>query len=151
MGTNYYAVKTMSAEDKDLAKELIDNDHYDILIDLINEKYSRIHIGKASYGWKFLFNYNMGKYYDATKRDLRDFLSKHDIIDEYGDKVSLEAFWEIVGNHEDGMDNEEYFSRQGQDFVFYEYNIPTYLLKFNPSFHEFYSDGLRFSIFTEFD
>jgi hypothetical protein len=151
MGTNYYAVKMMTAEDKDLAKELIDNDYYDTLIDLINEKCVRIHIGKACYGWKFLFNYNMGKFYNATKHDLNDFLSQRDIIDEYGKKVSLEAFWRIVERHKDGLDNKEYFSKNESHFILGETEMPTYLLKFSPSYHEFYHDGLRFSIFTDFE
>lgn len=152
MGTNYYAVRIMDGDEKELAKELIENDQYEVLIDLINEKYSKIHIGKKSYGWKFLFNYHNGRYYEATKRSLNDFLSCHSIIDEYGKEISLESFWRIVEDSKDGMDNKQYYEREGlsKDLVMLDDFLSEKILSYKPCFYEFYNDGLRFSTLNDF-
>jgi len=75
MGINYYAEIDVCRRDK--AKE-------------------RVHIGKKSYGWEFSFAAAEGvKSYEDWKKFI---LGKKNIkiIDEDGDEVSIEDFFEIV-------------------------------------------------------
>ena len=58
MGTNYYAIKKVSKDKKTQMIHYIVNDMYDEFDELYNNEVKRIHIGKSSCGWKFLFNYN---------------------------------------------------------------------------------------------
>jgi len=71
MGTNYYARIIPSHERKEKLKELIDNDDFDITSE-VDKTYGiftpfkmddvpvgEIHLGKASGGWKFLWNPNV--------------------------------------------------------------------------------------------
>ena len=154
MGTNYYAVMSLNDDDKETAKILIENDNYEELKDLLNEKCSKVHIGKSSYGWKFLFNWNKGKYYDPLKTSINDFLERHRVVDEYGEEIALEAFWDMVESKQDGMDNEEYYKKYEEEnncrIGVGESYYNSQLAQYNPKFYEFYSDGLRFSTVTDF-
>lgn len=81
MGTNFYARIIPSKERKEHLKKLIDNDGFDLIEDEIKELYcNEIHLGKRSSGWKFLFNPNHEKYYKLTKKGLRKFLKRKDVI-----------------------------------------------------------------------
>lgn len=73
MGTNYYAYEN-ECKTCHRADELF-------------------HIGKASAGWKFLFKDN-GMSYDATMRRIK--AEKLIIKDEYGRKISIRAFKQMV-------------------------------------------------------
>ena len=73
MGTNYYARIKPSQFDKDCLKKLIDDDKYEALSLLYSKVYGSleydyademfnggyVHLGKRSYGWKFLWNPNI--------------------------------------------------------------------------------------------
>lgn len=154
MGTNYYAVRKIPASIKFKICELIDNDKYDEAKELFNNNYIKVHIGKSSYGWKFLFNYNNFKYYDLTKESISSFLNDCDITiyNEYGDKIDVDEFWKMVKSKEDGLDNNEYYKdNKNLSFYMLENNDPIDLVgKYDIGFCEFYSDGLRFSTSTEF-
>lgn len=154
MGTNYYAVMTLNNNDKETAIKLIENDEYEELKDLLDKKYGKVHIGKSSCGWKFLFNWNKGKYYDPLKTSINDFLERHRVVDEYGEEIALEAFWDMVESKQDGMDNEGYYEKYENEhnckIGFGETYYNPQLKQYNPKFYEFYSDGLRFSTVTDF-
>ena len=154
MGTNYYAVMSLNDDDKKTAKILIENDNYDELKDLLNEKCGKIHIGKSSCGWKFLFNWNKGKYYNPLKTSINDFLEQHRVVDEYGREIALKAFWDMVESKQGGMDNEEYYKKYEEEnncrIGVGESYYNSQLAQYNPKFYEFYSDGLRFSTVTDF-
>lgn len=154
MGTNYYAVRLLNESDKETAKKMIDNDEYEDLKEMIENKCENVHIGKSSYGWKFLFNWNKGKFYSPLKSSINDFLEQHRIVDEYGREIALEAFWDMVESKQDGMDNEEYYEKYENDhnckIGFGESYYNPQLEQYNPKFYEFYSDGLRFSTVTDF-
>ena len=154
MGTNYYAVRILDENDKETAKKMIDNDEYEKLTELIEDKCKHVHIGKSSCGWKFLFNWNKGKYYDPLKDSINDFLESCRIVDEYGREITLEAFWDMIEKKQNGMDNEEYYKKYEEKHdckigVEENYYNPQ-LSQYNPKFYEFYSDGLRFSTVTDF-
>ena len=57
--------------------------------------YDTLHLGKASYGWEFLF----ATYPDANivgVQDWRDEMVDRKIIDEYGAEIPHEVFWQMV-------------------------------------------------------
>ena len=74
------------------------------------ENKNTIHIGKCSYGWKFLFNHNNWKYYDYTRESINRFLCTCESLeDEYGDKISVDEFWKnYVDSHASGFNGEMY-------------------------------------------
>lgn len=63
-------------------------------------RFDEIHLGKASCGWRFMLQYNDGKYYKTWKEMkewLKDQIEKGAVIrNEYGEEVSLDEFIEIV-------------------------------------------------------
>ena len=74
MGTNFYARIIPSEKAKHELIEAINNDNPDLVEELTQELYgsrdeysgigSRIHLGKRSGGWKFLWNPNVVKVWD---------------------------------------------------------------------------------------
>lgn len=154
MGTNYYAVKKLPNSIKGKICDLIENDLYEEANELFNTNYEKIHIGKQSCGWKFLFNYNHFKYYDLTKESINNFLRNDEIIffDEYGRVIDVDNFWEMVENNKNKLDNMEYYSKsESLPFMLFEESIPYDLKdKYDVEGYEFYSDGLRFSSSTNF-
>ena len=54
-----------------------------------------LHLGKSSIGWKFIFQYNGGTYYE-TVEGMKSWLKDKKIVDEYGAEVSYEDFWKMV-------------------------------------------------------
>lgn len=154
MGTNYYAVKKLPNSIKGKICDLIENDLYEEANELFNTNYEKIHIGKQSCGWKFLFNYNHFKYYDLTKESINNFLRNDEIIffDEYGRIINVDNFWEMVENNKNKLDNMEFYSKsESLPFILLEESIPYDLKdKYDVEGYEFYSDGLRFSSSTNF-
>jgi hypothetical protein len=51
----------------------------------------RIHIGKRSGGWKFLWNFQDGKFY-TNKEELLKFIRSGRVVDEYGELQDTEEF-----------------------------------------------------------
>lgn len=90
MGTNYYAVPLVDEGTKEKIKKAIDNDDFGEAMSLMPEK---IHIGKSAAGWRFLFNHNDFRYFNA---DIFAFLKRAQIYDEYGKHISFEDFCKIV-------------------------------------------------------
>ena len=95
MGTNIYArLHPDNQERKKLAlkiKDAIMTNEPDMYYQIENileehkEKYPVIHLGKRSYGWKFLWAPNP-KYYCDNKRSIDLFLRREDVLlyNEYG-------------------------------------------------------------------
>lgn len=104
MGTNIYAIpKAKVAEWKSKFENSIKEAQDANLIGLlpIIESYyndripQKIHIGKRSAGWRFLFNHNDWRYY-KTIDDLIVFLNQCEITTEYGEILSFKDFWSDV-------------------------------------------------------
>lgn len=120
MGTNYYAIPVVNDHVKTQIKIAIDKNEYE------QAKYlmpSKIHIGKSSIGWQFLFNHNNGDHYAQTRASIDVFLDRCTIFDEYNRPISKEDFWLMV---------ESKMERQAE------------------TTYGFISDGLCFSKYTEF-
>lgn len=54
----------------------------------------KLHIGKSSAGWKFLFE-KIPKVAE-NKADWMELTRKGEIVDEYGKKWSFDDFWDLV-------------------------------------------------------
>lgn len=158
MGTNFYAVIPVKKRDKEKAKKLIDENKLTEAIEVLEEMTKEIHLGKRSAGWKFLFNANLGKYYELSREGINKFFAKNNVIieNEYGEKFTAEEFWrdEIGVFLEKGYDLESYYAdhpNEATSYYSYARTIPPELKKYNPNkYGEFYSDGLRFTTTEEF-
>jgi len=105
------------------------------------EEPEKVHIGKRSYGWKFLFACNP-KYYEPTRKSINRFLKLHknEFYDEYGDLQDIDEFWRnTVDGSSGGIDSKEYYRpiiERGEKVYDWEWEWPM---------KEFYSDDLRFT------
>ena len=101
MGTNFYGTKVPSVEDlnqiavKVLQGEL--EDAKDLLDSTINA--NKIHIGKSSGGWKFLFNKNEQDF--TTIEEYKDYWKQFSITDEYGRDCDFEVLWTLIQEKQD--------------------------------------------------
>lgn len=174
MSTNYYLRRKPTIKDvetvKNLADNTLDGSNFVDIVNYVNDLYSEsgdnvIHIGKRSCGWKFLWCTNVSrqngkivKMYDFTRESITEFIMRDEyvVVNEYGDLIDKEEFlimafeWDIDGYdsvkynleyknnlYYDGTKNQEIFKELGY--------------KFNYAWQsDFYSDGLRFSIFDDF-
>ena len=101
---------------------------------------TNVHLGKRSSGWKFIWNWNDGKYY-KTKEQLFKFIRSGRVVDEYGHQINVEEFitMALEWGKDDGWDVETYYKE------YPEHQIPT-----SRGVYEEYIDGLRVSTSTEF-
>lgn len=110
MGTNYYAIRKADDNLKNELKVAIDQNDFEKVINLTPKK---VHLGKKSAGWVFLFNHNDWQYY-GQKRDSIDgidsFINGSQIVDEYGYSLSLDEFWAIVNGSSDLKKERQYGS-----------------------------------------
>ena len=150
MGCNYYARIIPSKERKKELYDAIEANDLRLIRQLTAEMYGRleksydkdgliggeVHLGKASAGWKFLWNPNVyvvrnghmedvngrreyihdpdtAKYtYPLTKKGLHDFIFRDDVLiyDEYDELQDKEEFWEMAleWGQEAGWDAADY-------------------------------------------
>lgn len=168
MGTNFYKVlkpkytkkqkaeinKKINEQTKKLKEYFNDNDYidkYDIedYYEMLNElRPVKVHLGKRSWGWQFLWNHNNEQYYKKTLQSIKEFLDEDNgfIIDEYGERFTTEQFLnEEIG---EAMYNDpERFINGPQHDAEYK-NICAYVKCSNYEFTT--EEGLRFSTSTEF-
>lgn len=153
MGTNFYLKRKLTKKQKEDIIDIINSDgDYDVVVSKLYD-IRPIHIGKRSYGWKFLWNANDFKFFKPTKESLIEFLKSGQIINEYDDEFTFDQFW-----------NEEY-TNEGFDLTTYYAKYPEYQYhvspeernrfvckhKITPNIHgEFYIDDLRFTTCSEF-
>lgn len=107
MGTNIYArINPPKAEREKLVKRLEEvimrnnlrvHDEIEELIASYKHDYAEVHLGKRSYGWKFLWKANYD-WYNMTKKSIDAFLHREDVIlyNEYGDILTPEQVWEYA-------------------------------------------------------
>lgn len=111
MGTNFYRIVTeeeMSERKERLIKcindmelspsniesefSFIEKGEWDRISpwdEFLNEM--KVHLGKRSSGWKFIWNFNKNKYY-SNKEELLKFIRSGRVVDEYGDLIDNEEF-----------------------------------------------------------
>lgn len=103
----------------------------------------KVHLGKASSGWKFLWNFNDNKYY-STKNELIQFVLSGRVIDEYGDEIYPQDFLEMAFSwgEPDGKVIDANYLRAHEQFPARITNLENYMDK--------EIDGLRVSSSAEF-
>lgn len=84
------------------------------------------HLGKSSFGWKFHFQYNGGKYYKNIK-EFKNWLKDKIIYDEYDRQVSKKDFWDLVNSKQNveqpclsEKDEESLGKKIIEGFIFYD-------------------------------
>ena len=100
----------------------------------------KVHLGKRSGGWKFLWNWNDKKHY-KTKDELFKFIKSGRVVDEYGQEMNDDEFIQMAlqWGQEDGWDIETYYKEHPDHSGF----IPNHK-------HEEYIEDLRVSTSVEF-
>jgi hypothetical protein len=106
----------------------------------------KIHIGKRSSGWKFLWNFQEGKYY-TSKDELLKFIRSGRIINEYGELQNVEEFIKMAlewGQPDGYVLDENYMNEQSKK--------PDYRPSFinMSNYYDKEIDGLRVSSTAEF-
>ena len=149
MGTNFFCVEKISRRQRSKIKSLLmeyiglvdkadtacdfhelHSKYNEMILDIIPEK---VHLGKRSHGWQFLWDYHDGRYFKANLESIKKFLKDKIIFDENNEVFSLDQFL-----------NEE--------IADYLYNTDGKLydcVELLPSYY-FISDGLRFSKSEDF-
>lgn len=134
MGTNIYArINPLKAEREKFAlklKEVIDKNQFgmqDQIEDLIAEfncRYAKVHLGKRSAGWKFLWQTNYD-YYDTTKESIDAFLRRDDVTlyNEYDEILMPEEVWDEYASAEGdvGDGGGEFVTEEGLRFSRYDF------------------------------
>lgn len=158
MGTNFYLRKKLSHKEKEIAKQYIDDNKYDEVREMLPND---IHIGKRSYGWKFLWDAHFFEYFEPTKESLLDWLKSGQIIDEYGEEFTFEQFWndELVGFLDKGWDIKAYYEDKPEEkYHWFDFTsrinefirkYPNLNININ-KYGEFYIDDLRFTVSEDF-
>lgn len=156
MGTNFYLRKKLVEKEKEQVKKLLDEDKYEEVVNILPNK---IHIGKRSSGWKFLWDVNHFKYYDANKESLFNFLKSGQIIDEYGDEFTFDEFFEkeIASFLDEGEDAKSYSEKYPHDWWFNRREAAAeFMIKHEDQkiyvnkYGEFYIDDFRCTIDVDF-
>lgn len=157
MRTNFYLRKKLSDREKLLAINSIINDDYE---SVRNHLPADIHIGKRSGGWKFHWDHNYFEYYKPTKESLIAWLHSGIIVDEYGKVFSFNQFWEDEIGHclDKGWDMQTHADECGPSSYWDMIGRKKELIKRCPELEnieftnqgDFYIDGLRYSVLTDF-
>lgn len=166
MGTNYYARVIPTKERKKEIITAVLNDDFTLINKLVNETYGlpaaedgellggNIHLGKASCGWKFLWNPNIYKlanghleegnvwvvddptilqFYELNKKSITDFVNQDNVLiyDEYGELQDKKEFLEYAFN-KDGWDSEAYHKWEHEQYPERKnfWNYKTYYVEF---------------------
>lgn len=156
MGTNYYAHILPTKKRKKELNDAIEANDFHLIRQLTNEMYGRleksydndellggeVHLGKTSYGWKFLWDPNVyvvrnghmedvngqRRYipdpdtplylYPLTKQGLHDFIFREDVLiyDEYEELQDKEEFWQMALSWGYDKDNEGYDAASYEEY-----------------------------------
>ena len=150
MGTNIYARVNPPKTEREKfvlkVKAIVDSDDLFALSkleDLLQEfawDYPKVHLGKRSCGWQFLWASNP-KWYDNTKASIDKFLRRDDVVlfNEYGEYLTPEQVWEEYANTE-GLTHESYLLQHSEERRYYPRNDYETITK----------EGLRFAKDADF-
>ena len=147
MGTNVYYYKKLTEEIKNqIVGEIKSSDNLNIIserLEYCKEKYpeyKEIHVGKRSAGWKFLFAREILRYCNPNKESICNWLSTGEIINEYGEKLTLEKFWkEYVENFQNGVNSDEYYEKHPEEIHWKQFSQEEMIgdLRFTSEEYEF--------------
>lgn len=125
MGVNFYWIHPLSEDEKQKIHKAIDSSlSYSELIQKIQDciNYSedgqtedtteKVHIGKSSVGWQFLFNRKILDICTAQKKSIISWLKTGKLIDEYGEVYDPEEWWnEFVEQRMNLLDSKAYIEQ----------------------------------------
>lgn len=162
MGTNFYLRHKISEEDKELLQKAIKEDNLPE-IDRLTQCTHEIHIGKASYGWKFLWDANYFTCFKPDKESILDWLKNGVIYDEYNDEYSYNEFMQFLKERDQNPTNSwdassysDYCTNEGKYSGYYPRNTRFFdwfqrRFKIEPDIYgEFYIDDMRFTVDSNF-
>lgn len=144
MGTNFYARIIPKEKDIDNTLKVIKNYLIGINLnidnDIIEEISQRIHLGKRSAGWQFLWQEN-SDYYQDNLKSIKKFLSRKDVIiyNEYGDKFTVD---ELFNNE---LENCLYNDENHLNIRQYQQRYPNEISSYIDVNQWTTKDGLRFT------
>lgn len=166
MGTNFYKRYIPTEDDVQKINELTSKKMFEVLQEYVYQMNEQIHIGKRSGGWQFCFNHHKAKYFDpSNKENLIQWLQEpgYEIVDEYGDKLSFDEFWNMVtgwnADPNNNWDDEAYYKWENKENGLNLYHMESdystkdeieRLFGIRPKYHDFFLDGLRYSTGIEF-
>lgn len=150
MGVNFYWIRQLSSDDKvDIFKAVDSSKSYSELIKNIQNciNYSedpetedsseKIHVGKYSMGWQFLFSRKVLDLCTARKMFIISWLKSGELIDEYGTVYDPEQWWEeYVENNKTLLDSRAYI-QQYQNGVGNPSDIIVNNLRFTDKYYYF--------------
>lgn len=148
MGVNFFITRNISRSTKTVLKQLVDSESWSALKDSVPEK---IHIGKMTPGWQFLWNANDFNHFEPSKQSLRGFLHMGQIEDENGKLYTFDEFLVTISDAlYNGMTMESYMKAHPMDSYKYTLRFDTTHLALNhhiypDKFGEFMVGGLRFT------
>lgn len=158
MSTNFYLKRHITVEDRMDLIHLITANKMEEATEMLDELNESIHIGKRASGWKFRWCCHDFKYFSKSKESLIEWLKNGGIIeDEYHNEYTFEEFWkenEQFINDTDGYDLQKWYDEGKQ--TWYGTDNTSTRAKYKERFDidvnkylEFYIDGLRFTLETE--
>lgn len=159
MGTNFYCKRIPTQDQLKSIADLVVNEKIDEAIDKLHEINKEIHICKRSCGWQIGFDHNNGEYYQPTRKSLEEFLSQPDIkiIDEYNNEYTCEEFWKEIDEHNtnprNGWDSKKYKQEQNEPswtICWSDIHNVKEMFGIETTVNDFYNDGLRWYVFTDF-
>ena len=127
MGTNFYARIIPKEEDIKRVHRIIDGyltgNTLEIDDDILKDSVQKIHLGKRSSGWQFLWQANP-KYYQDNLESIKEFLSRDDVIiyNEYEERFTLEKFLDkeigycLYNDHEYFINGRQYAEKHNESF-----------------------------------
>lgn len=161
MGTNFYCKRIPKQEQLNSIAKLVVSKQIDEAIDKLNEVNEKIHICKCSCGWQVGFDHNNGEYYEPTRKSLEEFLSQPGmvIIDEYNNEYSYDEFWKEIDEHNANPRNiwnskkftqEITISDNSSYICLSDIRKVKELFDIDTAYNDFYNDGLRWIVFSDF-
>lgn len=154
MGTNYYLRRIPTEEDYNkivyyaIKKDIYDDYDRENLFSIIHDLNRHIHLCKISSGWYPLFEHHNGLLFDLNRQSLVEYTKQFQIVDEYGEIISFEKFWDKIDSLYNivGLKDNQKSSRSQYTYC----DLLTKHTGINPEHDDFYIDGIRFSTSTDF-
>lgn len=154
MGTNYYLRRIPTKEDYDkivyyaVKRDIYDDYNKENLFSIIHDLNRRIHLCKISCGWYPLFEHHNGLLFDLNRQSLIDYTKQFQIVDEYGEIIPFEKFWNEIYRWYNIVGLKD--SQKSPKSQYTYCDLLTKNTGINPEHDDFYIDGIRFSTFSDF-
>ena len=159
MSTAFYVRQLPSEDELIKISQIVLKGDVREAIDALYEFDTKIHICSRSCGWKVNFDHNWGKYYEPSRISINEFISQpnYEIIDEYGEIYTPEKFWKMVDDWNKNTELDDKLYQESGRALGYESYICNEdrrkvkeVFGITTKYNDFYQDGLRFAVFSDF-